>query len=79
MVGHGVIVASGWTLDDRAYLESVDTEGYRGNIANSRDMDTGYRHGVWIRGWRHAASSAIVDEAHDRHCKLTRRRKVRVG
>ena len=36
MVGYGATVSNGWTLDDGEYLESVDSEGYHGNIANSR-------------------------------------------
>ena len=40
VVGHGAIVASGWALDDGTYLASMDTEGYRGKIANSRGTET---------------------------------------
>ena len=39
MLVHGAVVASDWTLDNGAFLESVDTEEYRGKIANSPGID----------------------------------------
>ena len=38
MMQNGTIVDSGWTLADGSFLESVDTEAYRGQIANSRGV-----------------------------------------